>query len=99
MARRRGPPPESGIGDAAWLRAAAAHLERVATELPERFAEIEGVGPTVSTALASWFGTGGPGNGVLEDLADAGVEAELPAPRPAGGEPAVEGRSRAGRWS
>jgi DNA ligase (NAD+) len=38
----------------------------------------------VSTALATWFGPGGPGEGVLRDLDDAGVVAELPAPRPSG---------------
>ena len=43
--------------------------------------EIEGIGPTVSAALATWFAPDGPGEGVLEDLADAGVEAELPEPR------------------
>jgi DNA ligase (NAD+) len=75
-----------------WLRRAAALLERVATEEPERFAEIAGIGPTVSTALAAWFAAGGPGRGVLEDLADAGVEPEVPAPRPAsGGESAATG--------
>jgi DNA ligase (NAD+) len=74
-----------------WLRRAAAHLERVATEEPERFAEVAGIGPTVSTALASWFAAGGPGRGVLEDLADAGVEPELPAPRPAGSATAASG--------
>ncbi|HET7703486.1 MAG TPA: NAD-dependent DNA ligase LigA, partial [Candidatus Limnocylindrales bacterium] len=68
-----------------WLRRAAAHLERVATEEPERFAEVAGVGPTVSAALAAWFAAGGPGQGVLDDLADAGVEPVVPAPRPAGG--------------
>ena len=67
----------------AWLRRAAAHLERVAAEEPARFEEVEGIGPTVSSALAAWFGEGGPGRGVLEDLADAGVEVELPAPRAA----------------
>jgi DNA ligase (NAD+) len=56
-------------------------LRRVATEEPDRFEEVEGVGPTVAGALAAWFGEGGPGEEVLEDLADAGVEAELPAPR------------------
>jgi DNA ligase (NAD+) len=66
-----------------WLVRAAAHLREVAGASPERFQEIEGVGPTVSTALASWFAPGGPGEGVLEDLADAGVVAELPAPRAA----------------
>jgi DNA ligase (NAD+) len=66
-----------------WLVRAAAHLRTVASESPERFAEIEGVGPTVSAALAAWFAPGGPGDGVLDDLADAGVEAELPEPRAA----------------
>jgi DNA ligase (NAD+) len=64
-----------------WLRRAAAHLEQIATDEPTRFEEVEGIGPTVSTALAAWFAVGGPGTGVLEDLADAGVEPELPAPR------------------
>jgi DNA ligase (NAD+) len=67
-----------------WLRAAAAHLERVATEEPARFEEVAGVGPLVAAALAAWFATGGPGRAVLEDLADAGLEVELPAPRPGG---------------
>src|SRR6185503_13164848 len=66
-----------------WLVRAAVHLRTVASETPERFEEIEGVGPTVSSALAAWFAPGGPGEGVLEDLADAGVEAELPEPRAA----------------
>jgi DNA ligase (NAD+) len=64
-----------------WLRRAAAYLEQIATDDPTRFEEVEGIGPTVSTALAAWFAVGGPGTGVLEDLADAGVEPELPAPR------------------
>ncbi|HEX3428683.1 MAG TPA: NAD-dependent DNA ligase LigA [Candidatus Limnocylindrales bacterium] len=66
-----------------WLRRAAARLRQVATDEPARFEEVEGIGPTVSTALATWFATGGPGTGVLEDLADAGIEAELPTPRAA----------------
>jgi DNA ligase (NAD+) len=64
-----------------WLVRAATHLQTVAGQAPERFQEIEGIGPTVSEALATWFAEGGPGQGVLEDLADAGVEAELPEPR------------------
>jgi DNA ligase (NAD+) len=64
-----------------WLVRAAQHLQAVAGQTPERFQEIEGVGPTVSEALATWFAEGGPGEGVLEDLAEAGVEAELPEPR------------------
>jgi DNA ligase (NAD+) len=66
-----------------WLVRASAHLRTIASESPERFAEVEGIGPTVSAALAAWFAPGGAGEGVLEDLADAGVEAELPEPRPA----------------
>jgi DNA ligase (NAD+) len=64
-----------------WLTQAAALLERVAAEEPARFEEIEGIGPTVGASLAAWFGPEGAGRGVLEDLADAGVEVELPAPR------------------
>jgi len=78
------PAGEGRVAGGAWLRAAAAHLERVATDDPARFEEIEGVGPLVGSSLASWFATGGPGRGVLEDLADAGLEVELPRPRPAG---------------
>jgi DNA ligase (NAD+) len=68
-----------------WLERAAAHLQGVATDEPARFEEIAGVGPLVASALAAWFADGGPGRAVLEDLADAGLEVELPVPRPAGG--------------
>ncbi|MES2208719.1 MAG: NAD-dependent DNA ligase LigA [Chloroflexota bacterium] len=64
-----------------WLRRAAAHLQHVAADEPARFEEVEGIGPMVAAALASWFDERGPGRGVLEDLADAGVEVELPSPR------------------
>ena len=73
-----------------WLTAAGERLRAISAESPERFAEVPGVGPTVSAALASWFGPEGPGAGVLEDLDLAGVDAELPAPRAAGA-PAIEG--------
>jgi DNA ligase (NAD+) len=66
-----------------WLRAAAAHLRTIANETPARFEEVDGVGPTVAASLAAWFGDGGPGAEILEDLADAGVEPELPEPRAA----------------
>ena len=81
-------PPGDG-----WLVRAAARLGEVAATAPERFQEIEGVGPTVSAALAAWFAPGGPGEGVLEDLADAGVEAELPAPRVAASGGPLAGRT------
>ncbi len=90
------PDGEAGSG-ADWLRRAAAHLERIATDEPTRFEEVEGIGPTVAAALAAWFATGGAGAGVLEDLADAGVEAELPAARPAVDGGAVADGPLAGR--
>lgn len=65
-----------------WLRRAAAELGSAAAT-PERLEEIDGVGPTVAAALGAWFGPDGEGVAVLEDLADAGVEVDLPEPRPA----------------
>ena len=76
-----------------WLGRAAAHLERVASAEPARFEEVEGIGPTVAAALAAWFGDAGPGRGVLEDLANAGVEVELPAPRVAAAAGPLAGRT------
>jgi len=76
-----------------WLLRAAEHLKRIAAESPERFEEIEGVGPMVAGSLAVWFAPDGPGTGVLEDLADAGVEAELPAPRAVAAAGPLSGRS------
>src|SRR4029079_14923890 len=64
-------PEGSATPDA--LRASAVLLRQVATDDPDRFAEVEGVGPTVGASLAAYFGAGGAGEGVLEDLADAGV--------------------------
>jgi DNA ligase (NAD+) len=63
-----------------WLDRAAALLEETG---PEAYEAVYGVGPTVATSLAAYFGPGGPGGDVLRDLASAGVEAELPVPRPA----------------
>jgi DNA ligase (NAD+) len=64
-----------------WLERAAEFLARVSADEPERFEEVEGIGPTVAASLAAWFRPGGPGDGVLGDLADAGVEVELPEAR------------------
>jgi len=74
-----------------WLRRAAAELQRIATDAPDRFQEIPGVGPTVAAALGAWFGAGGDGRAILEDLADAGLEVELPEPRAPGESPAPTG--------
>ena len=84
-------PSAEPIVGADWLHTAAAHLQAVASDAPARFEEIEGVGPTLSASLATWFGADGPGLEVLDDLADAGLEVELPEPRPAGAEAAATG--------
>jgi DNA ligase (NAD+) len=81
-------PPGEG-----WLARAGAYLRDVAGSGHERFQELEGVGPVVAGALGTWFAPGGPGEGVLEDLADAGVEAELPAPRAAAATGPLAGKS------
>jgi DNA ligase (NAD+) len=83
---------EVPAGDA-WLTRAGEHLRRVSTESPGRFEEVEGIGPTVAASLAAWFGDGGPGTGVLEDLEDAGVIAELPAARTAAAGGPLAGKS------
>jgi DNA ligase (NAD+) len=64
-----------------WLERAADLLAGVG---PEAYEEVYGVGPTVAASLAAYFGAGGPGGDVLRDLADAGIDPELPAPRPSG---------------
>ena len=66
-----------------WLAEAAVRLRQIASESPERFEEIFGVGPAVAASLVAYFGRDGPGAAVLEDLVDAGVVADLPAPRAA----------------
>ena len=76
-----------------WLVRAAKLLRDVAASEPARFEELEGVGPTIAGALATWFAPGGPGEGVLEDLADAGVEVELPALRVAAATGPLAGKS------
>jgi DNA ligase (NAD+) len=63
-----------------WLRRAADFLAGIGADAYEA---VYGVGPTVATSLAAYFGPGGPGGDVLRDLAGAGVEPELPTPRPA----------------
>jgi DNA ligase (NAD+) len=70
---------EPMTGRDGWLARAARFLAETAREHPERFVEVVGVGPTVAASLADYFG--GPGVEILDDLIDAGIEPELPAPR------------------
>ena len=81
-------PPTDGepmSGSDGWLGRAAAFLATTARDQPERFEEVPGVGPTVAASIARYFAEEG-GAEILDDLVDAGVEPELPAPRPTGGD-------------
>ena len=60
-----------------WLRRVGAFLQHVASEQPDRFEEVDGVGPTVAAALAAWFADEAT-SGVLGELADVGVDPEAP---------------------
>ncbi len=75
-------PPEP---PADWLARIGAFLREVARDDPERFAEVEGVGPTVSQSLARWFADDATA-GVLDELAAVGIEPEPPAIGEAAGE-------------
>jgi DNA ligase (NAD+) len=78
-------PPRDGEpmgGPDGWLARAATFLATTAREQPERFEEVAGVGPMVAASIARYFAEEG-GAEVLEDLVDAGIEPELPPPRPA----------------
>jgi DNA ligase (NAD+) len=59
-------------------------LQRVASQLrgasADDFEEIPGVGPNTAASLASWFADPATAD-VLDDLVDAGVEPERPAPQ------------------
>src|SRR5207247_4012966 len=55
-------------------------LRHVAADDPERFEEVSGIGPTVRASLVAWL-TDPATAAVLDDLIDAGVEPERPAPR------------------
>jgi DNA ligase (NAD+) len=78
-------PPGDG-----WLARLGAFLRDVARTDPGRFAEIEGVGPTVSASLARWFADDAT-SGILDELAAVGVEPEAPAVAAGDGEAAEAG--------
>jgi len=71
-------------GPDGWLARVAEFLRETAAGAPERFEEIEGVGPTVSASLAEWLRDPATAD-ALRDLVDAGVEPERPTARPSGG--------------
>jgi len=66
-----------------WLRLVGTFLRSVAQDAPERFEEVEGIGPLVAAGLVRYFADPATA-AVVDDLADAGVEAEAPALPPPG---------------
>ncbi|HKG57272.1 MAG TPA: NAD-dependent DNA ligase LigA [Candidatus Limnocylindrales bacterium] len=74
-------PEVSGATPAEALSKVSSFLSDVARNTPDRLLEIPGVGPNVAAGLTDYFANG-DGPEVLRDLVDAGVEAELPEPRP-----------------
>ena len=73
-------PEIAGAPPRETLERVGSYLHRVATETPERLTEVYGVGPNVAAGLQRYFAEG-EGPGILRELAEAGVEAELPEPR------------------
>jgi DNA ligase (NAD+) len=76
-----GQPEMAGAPPADVLARASGFLHDVARTNPDRLLEIPGVGPNVAAGLTTYFADDGPA--ILQDLVDAGVEAELPEPRAA----------------
>jgi DNA ligase (NAD+) len=68
---------EPMAGSHGWFARVAAFLRDVPAE---RFEEVPGIGPTAATSMREWF-TAPATAGVLDDLVEAGVEPERPAPR------------------
>lgn len=76
-----------------WLGRVSAFLRETARDDPERFAEVEGVGPTVSQSLARWFADETTSH-ALDELAAVGVEPEAPSVAPtAGGDGPLAGKT------
>jgi DNA ligase (NAD+) len=70
-------------GPDGWLARVDAFLRATASEAPERFEEVSGIGATVAAAIAGSF-TVDATSGVLTDLVEAGVEPERPVVVPVG---------------
>jgi DNA ligase (NAD+) len=70
-------------GPDGWTARAAAELRRLASDEPEAFTEVPGIGGTVAASLIRYF-TDEATAGVLDEVVAAGVEAERPTVRPAG---------------
>ncbi len=66
-----------------WFAAVDVELRRVAAEAPELLTEVEGIGPTVAAAVASYFTDPATAH-ALTELVEAGVVPERPTVPPPG---------------
>jgi DNA ligase (NAD+) len=86
------PPPDPDVVPDPWFAAVEAELRRIATREPDRLTDVPGIGPTVATALARWFGDEGTRD-VLHELVEIGVVPERPTVRPAGAAGLLDGKT------
>ena len=66
-----------------WFAAVEAEMRRLATDEPDTFQEVGGIGPSVSAAMHAWFEDPATRD-VLAELVGAGVVPERPVVRDAG---------------
>ena len=74
------PRPDGDVVPDPWFAAVEGELRRIATEEPETFTEVPGIGPTVAAALGRWFADDSTRD-VLRELVEVGVVPERPAGR------------------
>ena len=78
---RRGRPARGRTPGSARGRAVATSCDGSRPTSPERFEEVEGIGPTVAAALGRCFGAGGPARRVLESSPRPASSRSVPACR------------------
>jgi DNA ligase (NAD+) len=74
------PPAAADAVPDPWFATVEAELRRLATEEPETLREVSGIGPSVSAAMAAWFGDPATAD-ALRELVEAGVVPERPVVR------------------
>ena len=77
------PLPNGDVGPDPWFAAVEAELRRTGMDDPDAFAEVPGIGPTVSAALGRWFDDELTRD-VLRELVEVAVVPARPSVRPVG---------------
>jgi DNA ligase (NAD+) len=86
------PSPDPDVVPDPWFSAVETELRRLATSEPDRLTGVPGIGPTVATALARWFGDEETQD-VMRELVEVGVVPERPTIRPAGAAGPLDGKT------